>query len=61
MAEATLATPFSPFSYRGDINDTDMEFHIVGGDAQVLQLLVPPREKVEAEPGALFYMSENIR
>jgi uncharacterized protein (AIM24 family) len=55
-----MATPFSPFAYR-DINDTDMEFHIVGGEAQVLQVLVPPNKTVEAEPGALFYMSENIR
>ena len=59
MATATPATPFAPFVYR-DVEGSELDFSIVGGEAQVLQVLLPPGAKIQAEPGALFYMDENV-
>ena len=56
--EAMGVTPFAPFVYHASRDDgVGLEFHIVGGEAQILQVLLPPNRSIEAEPGALFYMS----
>ena len=59
MASASVATPFAPFAY-SYAGERSLEFHIVGGEAQVLQVLLPPNAKIQAEPGALFYMSSKV-
>ena len=60
--EAMGVTPFAPFVYHASRDDgVGLEFHIVGGEAQILQVLLPPNRSIEAEPGALFYMSGKVK
>ena len=64
MADASAATPFAPFAYSygrdSDGRTETVEFHIIGAEAQVLQVLLPPGKECKAEPGALFYMNSSI-
>ena len=49
--EAMGVTPFAPFVYHASRDDgVGLEFHIVGGEAQILQVLLPPNRSIEAEP-----------
>lgn len=59
MASPTLNTPFQPYVYQSPHARTT-PFQILGGDAQMVQIILKPGEWVRAEPGSLCYMSGNM-
>eukprot|EP00270_Netrium_digitus_P012131 TRINITY_DN3919_c0_g1_i1.p1 TRINITY_DN3919_c0_g1~~TRINITY_DN3919_c0_g1_i1.p1 ORF type:complete len:296 (-),score=42.00 TRINITY_DN3919_c0_g1_i1:93-923(-) len=59
MAAPTLSTPFVPYVYQSP-QATVTAFQILGGEAQIVQFLLKPGERVYAEPGSMCYMSGNM-
>lgn len=59
MAAPTLSTPFQPYVYQSP-QAVVTPFQILGGEAQIVQFLLKPGERVHAEPGAMCYMSGNM-
>ncbi|CAN6988072.1 unnamed protein product, partial [Brassica rapa subsp. trilocularis] len=59
MAAPFFSTPFQPYVYQSQ-EDTVTPFQILGGDAQVVQIMLKPQEKVIAKPGSMCYMSGSI-
>ncbi|CAN8274814.1 unnamed protein product [Cochlearia groenlandica] len=59
MAAPFFSTPFQPYVYQSQ-DDTITPFQILGGEAQVVQIMLKPQEKVIAKPGSMCYMSGSI-
>lgn len=59
MAAPFFSTPFQPYVYQSQ-EDTVTPFQILGGEAQVVQIMLKPQEKVIAKPGSMCYMSCSI-
>ncbi|GJP40055.1 hypothetical protein CLOM_g24345 [Closterium sp. NIES-68] len=59
MAVPTLNTPFQPYVYQSP-QAVLTPFQILGGEAQIVQIILKPGERVRAEPGAMCYMSGNM-
>ncbi|CAN6988078.1 unnamed protein product [Brassica rapa subsp. trilocularis] len=59
MAAPFFSTPFQPYVYQSQ-EDTVTPFQILGSEAQVVQIMLKPQEKVIAKPGSMCYMSGSI-
>ncbi|XP_010518719.1 PREDICTED: uncharacterized protein LOC104798366 [Tarenaya hassleriana] len=59
MAAPFFSTPFQPYVYQSQ-QDTITPFQILGGEAQVVQIMLKPQEKVIARPGSMCYMSGSV-
>eukprot|EP00850_Spirogloea_muscicola_P005279 SM000024S07741 [mRNA] locus=s24:169384:172769:- [translate_table: standard] len=59
MAAPTINTPFQPYVYQSP-QAVITPFQILGGEAQIVQILLLPGQTVQAEPGAMCYMSGSI-
>ncbi|KAF4374728.1 hypothetical protein CsatB_004249 [Cannabis sativa] len=59
MAAPFFSTPFQPYVYQSP-QDAVIPFQILGGEAQVVQIMLKPEEKVVAKPGSMCYMSGSI-
>eukprot|EP00850_Spirogloea_muscicola_P007702 SM000039S14532 [mRNA] locus=s39:614398:617472:- [translate_table: standard] len=59
MAAPTINTPFQPYVYQSP-QAVITPFQILGGEAQIVQILLLPGQIVQAEPGAMCYMSGSI-
>ncbi|KAM0030292.1 putative mitochondrial biogenesis protein AIM24 [Helianthus debilis subsp. tardiflorus] len=60
MAAPFFSTPFQPFVYQAfscSQQDDVTPFQILGGEAQIVQIMLKPDEKVSARPGCMCYMS----
>ncbi|KAG6427765.1 hypothetical protein SASPL_112012 [Salvia splendens] len=53
MAAPFFSTPFQPFVYQSP-QDAVTPFQILGGEAQIVQVMLKPQEKVIAKPGHCF-------
>ncbi|GER34731.1 tryptophan RNA-binding attenuator protein-like [Striga asiatica] len=53
MAAPFFSTPFQPFVYQSP-QDAVTPFQILGGEAQIVQIMLKPQEKVIAKPVHLF-------
>eukprot|EP00252_Welwitschia_mirabilis_P015120 TRINITY_DN33283_c0_g1_i1.p1 TRINITY_DN33283_c0_g1~~TRINITY_DN33283_c0_g1_i1.p1 ORF type:complete len:282 (+),score=61.93 TRINITY_DN33283_c0_g1_i1:192-1037(+) len=60
MAAPSLSTPFQPYVYQSP-QAAVTPFQIFGGEAQVVQIMLKPNEKVHAKPGSFCYMSGSIQ
>ncbi|CAM6096758.1 unnamed protein product [Calypogeia fissa] len=60
MAAPALSTPFQPYVYQSP-QSVVTPFQIIGGEAQLLQIMVKPEEKVMTRTGSMCYMSESMR
>ncbi|KAJ7952534.1 Tryptophan RNA-binding attenuator protein-like [Quillaja saponaria] len=59
MAAPFLSTPFQPYVYQSP-QDAVIPFQILGGEAQVVQIMLKPQEKVTGKPGSMCFMSGSI-
>ncbi|CAL0313752.1 unnamed protein product [Lupinus luteus] len=59
MAAPFFSTPFQPYVYQSP-EDAIIPFQILGGEAQVVQIMLKPHEKVIAKPGSMCFMSGSI-
>ncbi|KAL5551435.1 hypothetical protein UlMin_001611 [Ulmus minor] len=59
MAAPFFSTPFQPYVYQSP-QDAVIPFQILGGEAQVVQIMLKPEEKVVAKPGSMCYMSGSV-
>ncbi|XP_022996176.1 uncharacterized protein LOC111491483 isoform X3 [Cucurbita maxima] len=59
MAAPFFSTPFQPYVYQSP-QDAMTPFQILGGEAQVVQIMLKPQEKVIARPGSMCFMSGSI-
>ncbi|KAE9613792.1 hypothetical protein Lal_00016024 [Lupinus albus] len=59
MAAPFFSTPFQPYIYQSP-EDAITPFQILGGEAQVVQIMLKPQEKVIAKPGSMCFMSGSI-
>ncbi|KAL1214000.1 hypothetical protein V5N11_007362 [Cardamine amara subsp. amara] len=59
MAAPFFSTPFQPYVYQSQ-QDTITPFQILGGESQVVQIMLKSEEKVIAKPGSMCYMSGSI-
>ncbi|XP_044484028.1 uncharacterized protein LOC123209978 [Mangifera indica] len=59
MAAPFFSTPFQPFVYQTP-QDAVIPFQILGGEAQVVQIMLKPQGKVIARPGSMCFMSGSI-
>ncbi|CAL0312309.1 unnamed protein product [Lupinus luteus] len=59
MAAPFFSTPFQPYIYQSP-EDAIIPFQILGGEAQVVQIMLKPQEKVIAKPGSMCFMSGSI-
>ncbi|KAF8032793.1 hypothetical protein BT93_D1629 [Corymbia citriodora subsp. variegata] len=59
MAAPFLSTPFQPYVYQSP-QDAVIPFQILGGEAQVVQIMLKSQEKVVARPGSMCFMSGSI-
>ncbi|XP_015581777.1 uncharacterized protein LOC8267729 isoform X1 [Ricinus communis] len=59
MAAPFFSTPFQPYVYQSQ-QDAVIPFQILGGEAQVVQIMLKPQEKVVAKPGSMCFMSGSI-
>ncbi|BBN04768.1 hypothetical protein MPTK1_3g07480 [Marchantia polymorpha subsp. ruderalis] len=60
MAAPALSTPFQPYVYQSP-QAVVTPFQILGGEAQVLQIMLKPQEKVTARTGSMCYMSDAVQ
>ncbi|KAL0925880.1 hypothetical protein M5K25_004254 [Dendrobium thyrsiflorum] len=60
MAAPFFSTPFQPYVYQNQ-QSVVTPFQILGGEAQVLQIMLKPQEKVTAKPGTMCYMSGSVQ
>ncbi|XP_023744736.1 uncharacterized protein LOC111892890 isoform X7 [Lactuca sativa] len=70
MAAPFFSTPFQPFVYQTRIegyiekqsqDDAVTPFQILGGEVQIVQIMLKPEDKVSAKPGCMCYMSGSIQ
>ncbi|XP_038686959.1 uncharacterized protein LOC119986470 [Tripterygium wilfordii] len=59
MAAPFFSTPFQPYVYQSP-HEAVIPFQILGGEAQVVQIMLKPEEKVVAKPGSMCFMSGTI-
>ncbi|KAJ0049076.1 uncharacterized protein LOC116105625 [Pistacia vera] len=59
MAAPFFSTPFQPYVYQSP-QDAVIPFQILGGEAQVVQIMLNPQEKVIARPGSMCFMSGSV-
>ncbi|XP_042518681.1 uncharacterized protein LOC122092432 isoform X1 [Macadamia integrifolia] len=59
MAAPFFSTPFQPYVYQSP-QSAVVPFQILGGEAQIVQIMLKPQEKVIAKPGSMCYMSGSI-
>ncbi|KAL5183877.1 hypothetical protein HKD37_17G047681 [Glycine soja] len=59
MAAPFFSTPFQPYVYQSP-QDAIIPFQILGGEAQVVQIMLKPQEKIIAKPGSMCFMSGSI-
>ncbi|GMH28910.1 hypothetical protein Nepgr_030753 [Nepenthes gracilis] len=60
MAAPFFSTPFQPYVYQSP-QDAVIPFQILGGEAQIVQIMLKPQEKVIARPGSVCYTSGSIQ
>ncbi|XAR70478.1 hypothetical protein NMG60_11027337 [Bertholletia excelsa] len=60
MAAPFFSTPFQPYVYQSP-QEAVTPFQILGGEAQIVQIMLKPQEKVIAKPGSMCYMSGSIQ
>ncbi|OVA05438.1 Mitochondrial biogenesis protein AIM24 [Macleaya cordata] len=60
MAAPFFSTPFQPYVYQSP-QAAVVPFQILGGEAQIVQIMLKPQEKVIAKPGSMCYMSGTIQ
>ncbi|GAA0171253.1 hypothetical protein LIER_25333 [Lithospermum erythrorhizon] len=60
MAAPFFSTAFQPFVYQSP-QDAVTPFQILGSEAQIVQIMLKPQEKVIARPGSMCYMSGSIQ
>ncbi|XP_042513102.1 uncharacterized protein LOC122088029 isoform X1 [Macadamia integrifolia] len=59
MAAPFFSTPFQPYIYESP-QSALIPFQILGGEAQIVQIMLKPQEKVIAKPGSMCYTSGSI-
>ncbi|KAL0685027.1 hypothetical protein Bca4012_051875 [Brassica carinata] len=59
MPAPFFSTPFQPYVYQSQ-QDTVTPFQILGGEAQVVQIMLKSEERVIAKPGSMCYMSGSV-
>ncbi|XVF52590.1 hypothetical protein PTKIN_Ptkin05aG0030600 [Pterospermum kingtungense] len=59
MAAPFFSTPFQPYVYQSP-QDAVIPFQILGGEAQIVQIMLKPQERVTAKPGSMCFMSGSI-
>ncbi|XP_065857815.1 uncharacterized protein [Euphorbia lathyris] len=59
MAAPFFSTPFQPYVYQSQ-QDAVIAFQILGGEAQVVQIMLKPQERVVAKPGSMCFMSGSV-
>ncbi|PRQ49309.1 putative mitochondrial biogenesis protein AIM24 [Rosa chinensis] len=59
MAAPFFSTPFQPYVYQSP-QDAMIPFQILGGEAQLVQIMLKPEEKVIAKPGSMCFISGSI-
>ncbi|KAK8936643.1 hypothetical protein KSP39_PZI012272 [Platanthera zijinensis] len=60
MAAPSFSTPFQPYVYQSP-QSVVTPFQVLGGEAQILQIMLKSQEKVTAKPGTMCYMSGSIQ
>ncbi|XP_057977143.1 uncharacterized protein LOC131164167 [Malania oleifera] len=60
MAAPFFSTPFQPYVYQSP-QEALTPFQILGGEAQIVQIMLKPQEKVIARPGSMCYTSGSIQ
>ncbi|XP_008797349.2 uncharacterized protein LOC103712572 [Phoenix dactylifera] len=60
MAAPFFSAPFQPYVYQSP-ETTVTPFQILGGESQILQIMLKSQEKVTAKPGTMCYMSGSIQ
>ncbi|KAL8200806.1 hypothetical protein R6Q57_012145 [Mikania cordata] len=60
MAAPFFSTPFQPFVYQSP-EDAVTPFQILGGEAQIVQIMLKPEDKVSAKTGCMCYMSGSVQ
>ncbi|XP_044476397.1 uncharacterized protein LOC123203965 [Mangifera indica] len=59
MAAPFFSTPFQPYVYQSP-QDAVIPFQILGGEAQVVQIMLKPQQTFIARPGSMCFMSGSI-
>ncbi|CAN1333666.1 hypothetical protein LINPERPRIM_LOCUS36115 [Linum perenne] len=59
MAAPFFSTPFQPYVYQSQ-QAAMIPFQILGGEAQVVQIMLKPNEKVVVRPGSMCFMSGSV-
>ncbi|KAK1296645.1 hypothetical protein QJS10_CPB15g02049 [Acorus calamus] len=59
MAAPVFSTPFQPYVYQSPQSDV-VPFQILGGEAQIVQIMLKSQDKVIAKHGSMCYMSGSI-
>ncbi|KAK9716342.1 hypothetical protein RND81_06G227000 [Saponaria officinalis] len=60
MAAPFFNTPFQPYVYQSP-QEAVTPFQILGGEAQIVQIMLKPQERVVARPGSMCYTSGSIQ
>ncbi|KAL8142747.1 hypothetical protein V2J09_015779 [Rumex salicifolius] len=60
MAAPFYNSPFQPYVYQSP-QDAVIPFQILGGEAQIIQIMLKQQEKVIARPGTMCYTSGSIQ
>ncbi|XP_042464452.1 uncharacterized protein LOC122047328 isoform X1 [Zingiber officinale] len=60
MAAPFFATPFQPYVYQSQ-ESVVTAFQILGGESQIVQIMLRFQEKLIAKPGTICYMSGSIQ
>ncbi|WOL10878.1 hypothetical protein Cni_G19637 [Canna indica] len=60
MAAPFFSTPFQPYVYESP-QSTVTAFQILGGESQIVQIMLKSQEKLTAKPGTMCYMSGSIQ
>ncbi|KAL9231149.1 hypothetical protein vseg_006407 [Gypsophila vaccaria] len=60
MAAPFFNTPFQPYVYESP-QEAVTPFQILGGEAQIVQIMLKPQEKIIARPGSMCYTSGSIQ
>ncbi|XP_058091002.1 uncharacterized protein LOC131237312 isoform X5 [Magnolia sinica] len=60
MAAPFFSTPFQPYVYQSP-EAAFIPFQILGGEAQIVQIMLKSQERVTAKPGSMCYMSGSIQ
>ncbi|KMZ75357.1 hypothetical protein ZOSMA_116G00840 [Zostera marina] len=60
MAAPIYSTPFQPYVYQSP-QESVTPFQILGGEAQIVQIMLKSQEKITAKPNSMCYMSESIK